>query len=84
MEAVTYSPRVATAFRLNSALIKRLKDLAKKDNRSLNNYVESVLMSVAYNEPNSTTIAAFEEAASGKELETFDMDAFNQYVNSIK
>lgn len=84
METVLHTPKVATAFRLNSELIKRLKNLARKDNRSLNNFVESVLMRVAYEQPNKTTIAAFEEAASGKDLETFDMEAFNEYVKSMK
>lgn len=30
-----------------------------------------------YYEPNVTTIAAIEEARSGKELETLDLDNFN-------
>ena len=45
MEAVI--ERKQTAFRLATDLIERLKVLAKKDNRSLNNYVESVLMDIA-------------------------------------
>lgn len=54
MEAIATRGNVKklTAFRLNADLVARLKVLAKKDNRSLNNYVENVLMSVAYNEPN--------------------------------
>ena len=57
-----------TACRLNADLVARLKVLAKKDNRSLNNYVENVLMSVAYNEPNETTKAAIREAKENKNL----------------
>ena len=55
MEAVI--ERKQTAFRLATDLLERLKVLAKKDNRSLNNYVESVLMEIAYREPNAETKA---------------------------
>ncbi|MBR0501332.1 MAG: hypothetical protein IJJ72_10130 [Bacteroidales bacterium] len=47
-------------------MISRLKVKAKKENRSLNNYVETVLMDIAYSEQNDETIAAIEEARSGK------------------
>ena len=33
---------------------------------------------------NNTTIAAIEEAISGKELENFDLEAFGIYVQSMK
>ncbi|MDE6239492.1 MAG: ribbon-helix-helix protein, CopG family [Muribaculaceae bacterium] len=56
----------ATMFRLSSELIDRLKELAKREHRSLNNFVECILLEVAYNEPNETTKAAIEEARSGK------------------
>ncbi|MDE6423899.1 MAG: ribbon-helix-helix domain-containing protein [Muribaculaceae bacterium] len=56
----------ATMFRLNADLIERLKELAKREHRSLNNFVECVLLDVAYNEPNDVTKAAIEEARSGK------------------
>ena len=55
-----------TMFRLNVDLIERLKELAKREHRSLNNFVECVLLDVAYNEPNEETKAAIEEARSGK------------------
>ena len=40
------------SFRLSVELIDRLKQLAKRQNRSLNNYVETVLLDAAYHEPN--------------------------------
>ena len=40
--------RKQTAFRLRKDLLERLKIEARKENRSLNNYVESVLMDVVY------------------------------------
>lgn len=54
------------SFRLSVELIDRLKQLAKRQNRSLNNYVETVLLDAAYHEPNSVTLEAMEEAASGR------------------
>lgn len=53
------------SFRLPIDLIERLKLLAKRENRSLNNYVETLLLDAAYHEPNAETIAAMKEAESG-------------------
>lgn len=53
------------SFRLSVDLIERLKQLAKRQNRSLNNYVETVLLDAAYHEPNATTLAAMKEVESG-------------------
>ncbi len=72
-----------TAFRLNAELVERLKVLARKDNRSLNNYVEKVLMSVAYGEPNETTKAALKDAIENNNLEEFNLDAFKKFVDSL-
>ena len=52
------------SFRLSVALIERLKLLARRQNRSLNNYVETVLLDATYHEPNATTLAAMKEAES--------------------
>ena len=75
--------RTQTAFRLSTELLKRLKVEARKQNRSLNNFVEYTLMEVAYNEPNEETLAAMKEAASGAELETLDVDNFRSFVKSL-
>ena len=53
-------------FRLNADLVERLKEMAKREHRSLNNFVECILLDIAYNEPNEMTKAAIEEAKSGK------------------
>ena len=53
------------SFRLSVELIDRLKQLAKRQNRSLNNYVETVLIDAAYHDPNATTLAAMKEVKSG-------------------
>ena len=56
----------ATMFRLNVDLVDRLKEMARREHRGLNNFVECILLNVAYNEPNEVTKAAIEEARSGK------------------
>jgi hypothetical protein len=79
----TSATKVQTAFRLNKDLIRRLKIKAQKENRSLNNYVETVLMDIAYNDPNDETIAAIEEARSGKPMDKLDVDNFEGFVEEL-
>ena len=72
-----------TAFRFSEDLLERLKERAKKDNRSLNNYVENLLMEAVYDEPNEETVAAMKEAKEGKGLETLDLAKFKEFVASL-
>ncbi|MBQ3243025.1 MAG: toxin-antitoxin system HicB family antitoxin [Bacteroidaceae bacterium] len=75
--------RKQTAFRLSNDLIEKLKEAATRENRSLNNYVESVLMDVVYNNPNKLTIKAMKEAKDGRELETLDTDNLETMIDSL-
>ena len=63
-----------TAFRLSIDLLERLKEAATQENRSLNNYIESVLMNVVYNRPNKITRKAMQEAQINDSLDTIDSD----------
>ena len=65
--------RKQTAFRLRTDLLDRLKVAAKKENRSLNNYVESVLLDAVCREPNEETLAAMKDAKENGNLETLDL-----------
>ena len=58
--------RRPTSFRLRADLLDGLRRNAKRENRTLNNYVESILLDIVYREPNDVTKAAMEEAMSGK------------------
>jgi len=83
MNTVTIQ-RKQTSFRLREDLLKILKTKAAQANRTLNNYVESVLLDNAYgNDPNAETRAAIEEAMSGENAGTLNMDSFDAFVNSI-
>lgn len=75
--------RKQTAFRLRKDLLKKLKKEAAKENRSVNNYVETLLLDAVYREPNEETLAAMREVESGAELETLDMDNFKKYIKSL-
>ena len=79
----TTTTKVQTAFRFEKELIRRLKIKAKKENRSLNNYVETILMDVVYDEPNEETIAAINEVKRGKELERLNMGNFDEFVAGL-
>jgi hypothetical protein len=81
MEAIIN--RKQTSFRLNTDLINRLRQAAIKQNRSLNNFVESVLMDAVYNEPNEETKAAIEEVKTGKVAGTIDMKNFDTFMKSV-
>lgn len=79
----TAIPRTQTAFRLSNELLRRLKIEARKQNRSLNNYVESVLMDAVYRVPNSETLAAMEEAREEKNLETINLENLEGFIDSL-
>ena len=71
-----------TTFRLDGDLLERLKVKARRENRSLNNYVERVLMAVAYDEPNEITIAAMKEAMTGRGKE-LDLAKWDEFIASL-
>ena len=73
-----------TAFRLNVHLLDRLKEEARKTNRSLSNYVECILMESIYNEPNETTLEALEEARSGEIAGTIDTSSLDAFIKSCE
>ena len=80
---ISSTTKVQTAFRFDKDLIRRLKIKAKKENRSLNNYVETVLMDIVYDEPNIETVAAIDEVRSGKQLEKLDVDNLEGFVAEL-
>ena len=79
----TIVERKQTSFRLRTDLLKRMEKEASKENRSLNDFVEGILMDSLYFQPNETTLAAMREAESGVELEELDVDNFIEYVKSL-
>ncbi|MCM1141888.1 MAG: toxin-antitoxin system protein [Muribaculum sp.] len=77
------SLRKPTMFRLRTDLIDRLKMAARRENRSLNNYVESVLMDVVYSEPNEETCEAIEAVKRGEYAGVIDTSSLDAMIKSI-
>ena len=83
--------KVSTSFRLNAELVEKMKIAAKASNRSLNNFVESILLNVMYHEPNEITKSAIEEARmqqesykSGKiQIEPQDFSSVENMLKSL-
>lgn len=75
--------RKQTSFRLNPELLDTLRIEAKRQNRSLNNLVESILMAFIAENPNKITLAAMREAENGDNLETLDLDNFKSFIDSL-
>ena len=60
--------KVSTSFRLNAELVEKMKLAAKASHRSLNNFVESILLNVMFHDnAESITMAAIEEAKAQQE-----------------
>lgn len=73
----------AHVFRLPIYLLDRLKELAAKDRRSLNNYVEGLLLDAVYREPNEVTLQAMKEAEEGKTEGPIDTSSVEAMLKSM-
>ena len=79
----TATERKQTAFRLSTALVERLRIEAKRENRSINNLVEVLLTESLDRRSNPETIAAIEEARSGKYAGELDASSFKAFMKSV-
>lgn len=73
----------AHVFRLPSYLLDKLKELAANDRRSLNNYVEGLLLDAVYNEPNEVTRQAFLDAKEGRTEGPIDTSSVDAMLKSM-
>lgn len=79
----------SVSFRWDFDLVNRLKALAHQQNRSLSNFTETLLVHAIksagkeQSTPNDVTMAAIEDARSGRDLETLDLDNFDDYVKNL-
>lgn len=76
--------RKQTSFRLREDLLQLMQREARRENRSLNNFVESKLMDAMYSKPNKETIAAIKEARSGKYAGTIDTSSMEAFIKSCE
>ncbi|KUF40388.1 hypothetical protein HX017_13250 [Myroides marinus] len=76
----TKETKKAGSFRLDRGLYKHIEELAKKNNHSFNNLLETLLIQATnYHEPNQTTIDAMNEIG----LETISKDEFHDLVDKM-
>lgn len=68
--------KIQTAFRFEETLIKELKEKAKGQRRSLNNYIEYILYKSIGNLPNEETLKSIKEFNSDKLEEIENVDKF--------
>ena len=73
--------KVQTAFRFDEELIELIKEKAKAQKRSLNNYIEYLLYKEVGDIPNDETKKAIEEARNNKNLDP--IDDLNDFLNNI-
>lgn len=66
------SLKVQTALRFNKELLELVKEKAKAEKRSLNNYIEYLLYKDVGDIPNEETIAAIKDARSNKNLKPIE------------
>ena len=75
--------RRQTSFRLYDRLLDKLKKEAARNNKSLNNYVENILMDSVEWTLNAETRKAFDDIEHRRNLEVLDVDNFKNFVASL-
>ena len=71
--------KVQTAFRFDKELLDLLKEKAKANKRSLNNYIEFILYSTVGNIPNEITKKAILDAENNIDLTKInDLESFKK------
>lgn len=69
--------KIQTALRFDEELLKMIKEKAKAERRSLNNYIENLLYKEVGSIPNEETVEAIHEAHNSNKLSSIDdLDKF--------
>ncbi|MEL7598725.1 MAG: toxin-antitoxin system protein [Proteiniphilum sp.] len=83
MKIEVLNKKKQTAFRLNEQLLVKLKKAAKKENRSLSNYVECILYESLERTPNIITRNSMKDAEGGIELEKLNLDSLEDFTKNL-
>ena len=73
----------STSIRIDAGLLAQIKEEAKADNRSLSNYLETLLYRMGYRPYNEETIQACREAREGKSAGVVDTSTPESFIASI-
>lgn len=73
----------STSIRIDAGLLAQIKEEAKADNRSLSNYLETLLYRMGYRPYNEETIQACREAREGKSAGVVDTSSREAIEKSL-
>ena len=73
----------ATSIRIDAGILEQIKREAKADNRSLSNYLETLLYRLGYRPYNEDTFLACQDARNGKSAGVVDTSSTESILSSI-
>lgn len=79
----TLGLKEATSIRIDAGILEQIKREAKADNRSLSNYLETLLYRLGYRPYNEDTFLACQDARNGKSAGVVDTSSKESILSSI-
>ena len=79
----TLGLKEATSVRIDAGILEQIKREAKADNRSLSNYLETLLYRLGYRPYNEDTFLACQDARNGKSAGVVDTSSKESILSSI-
>lgn len=79
----TLGLKEATSIRIDAGILEQIKREAKADNRSLSNYLETLLYRLGYRPYNEDTFLACQDARNGKSAGIVDTSSKESILSSI-
>lgn len=79
----TLGLKEATSIRIDAGILEQIKREAKADNRSLSNYLETLLYRLGYRPYNEDTFLACQDARNGKSVGVVDTSSKESILSSI-
>lgn len=73
----------STSIRIDAGILEQIKREAKADNRSLSNYLETLLYRLGYRPYNEDTFLACQDARNGKSAGVVDTSSKESILSSI-
>ena len=79
----TLGLKEATSIRIDAGILEQIKREAKADNRSLSNYLETLLYRLGYRPYNEDRFLACQDARNGKSAGVVDTSSKESILSSI-
>ena len=79
----TLGLKEATSIRIDAGILEQIKREAKADNRSLSNYLETLLYRLGYRPYNEDTFLACQDARNGKSAGVVDTSSKESILSAI-